>query len=76
MQMSICHRCAVVLDDVPSHQPYVEGNGWLVRNEEELATVFQNIAGDLVDLNAMSAKSHQLALRMLDYRLLAARIYR
>jgi hypothetical protein len=76
MQMAICCRCAIILDDIPSHEPYLDGNGWLVSGEHELRTVLRDLPGHVGRLPEMAARSHQLALRMLDYRLLAARIYR
>jgi glycosyltransferase involved in cell wall biosynthesis len=76
MQMAICCRCAIILDDIASHEPYLDGNGWLVSGEHELRSVLRELPGDVGRLPEMAARSHQLALRMLDYRLLAARIYR
>jgi glycosyltransferase involved in cell wall biosynthesis len=76
MQMAICCRCAIILDDIASHEPYLDGNGWLVSGEHELRSVLRELPEDVHRLPEMAARSHQLALRMLDYRLLAARIYR
>jgi len=76
MQMAVCCRCAILLDDVPSHHPYLDQNGWLVTDSDELAEVFGDLPSRREGLSEMAEKSHQLALRMLDYRLLAARIYR
>jgi 1,2-diacylglycerol 3-alpha-glucosyltransferase len=76
MQMSLACRCAVVIDDVASHTPYFENNGWLVGKGVPLAKAFAEISADRSGIADMQARSHQVALRMLDYRLLAARIYR
>ena len=40
MQMALCCRCAVVLDDVLSHEPYINGNGWLTDKNNLLKVVF------------------------------------
>jgi hypothetical protein len=74
MQMSLCARCPVVLDDVPSHRPFVEGNGWLIKHVDELPQVFELIRDEPVALGRMSGKSLEIAKRHLDYRALAARI--
>lgn len=74
MQMSLCARCPVVLDNVPSHRPFVDGNGWLVRSVGELNSVFKEIRDQPSALKEMSSKSLKIAKRYLDYRALAARI--
>jgi len=76
MQMGISNRCAILLDDVPSHHPYFDRNGWLVGKHIDLKQVFQAISHHKAMLPGMAERSKQLALRMLDYRLLAARLYR
>lgn len=75
MQMSIAHRCAVILDDVSSHEPYVDGNGWLVGRSLALDEAFAEAVARKDDLKAMAQNSYKIALRLLDYRLLAARLY-
>ena len=76
MQMAISNRCAILLDDVPSHQPYFDQNGWLAGKGIDLKQIFRAISDDKAMLPRMAKRSKQLALRMLDYRLLAARLYR
>lgn len=77
MQMAICCRCAILLDDIASHKPYLSDNGWLVSGADALAAAFADIAAQPRDeLTRMSKASAALALRMLDYRVLAARLYR
>lgn len=75
MQMSVCLRCAVIVDDVPSHGPFVNGNGWLVSNAERLTDVFRSIERAPQMLPAMREKSLAIARELLDYRKLAARVY-
>lgn len=76
MQMSLCCRCAVVLDDVPSHQPYIDGNGWLIGPKVTLEAAFSEVARQPEVLPTQSARSAALAARLLDYRILASRILR
>lgn len=73
MQMSLCARCPVILDDVPSHRPFVEGNGWLIGNTEQLPAIFACIAERPGQLQDMSVRSFEIASRLLDYKSLAQR---
>lgn len=74
MQMALCARCPVILDDVPSHVPYLEGNGWRLRAPQDLATALRAVASNPAALTAMSARSLDIARRLLDYRELANRL--
>jgi hypothetical protein len=72
MQHSLCCGCAVILDAISGHEPYVDGNGWLVKTEAELTTVLAHLADK--DIGALKAASLALSERMLDYARLAARV--
>jgi len=74
MQMSLCARCPVIVDDVPSHVPYVEENGWKIHGQSDLEKIFADISRSPEMLEPMSEKSLAIARRLLDYRQLAARI--
>lgn len=76
MQMSISCRCAVILDDVPSHRPFIDGNGWLIGPHLALAQAFESAAQHPEALASMAERSASIATRLLDYRSLAARLYR
>lgn len=76
MQNAICHRCAVILDDVPSHQPYIRGNGWLLNKDMTLDMALESIARNPAQLKHMSTASSAIAQELLDYRMLASRLYR
>lgn len=76
MQMSLCLRCAVILDDVPSHRRYVDQNGWLIGQEWTLDEVLAEISRSPQQLKAMAEHSHAFAIKHLDYRILADRILR
>lgn len=74
MQTSLCARCAVILDDVPSHHPYMNGNGWLLNAENRLDQVFAAIAVAPDTLQRMSQRSSEVAAKLLDYRVMAKRL--
>ena len=74
MQLALCSRCPVVLRDVPSHAPFVRGNGWLVRSESELREALQCISQDPARLASMSLRSLEIARELLDYRVLGDRV--
>lgn len=74
MQMSLCARCPVVLDDVLSHQPFIDGNGWLINNENDLFDAIESL--DIKTLKIMSKKSYEIAKKQLDYKELSARVLR
>lgn len=74
MQMSLCSRCAVVLDDVPSHKRYVDKNGWLLNKNTTLESVLQAISKSPNQVHQMAERSHAFATRHLDYGMLARRI--
>ena len=72
MQHSLCCRCAVIVDDVPSHKVYVDGNGWLINDRMPLGAALAGIGK--ADLGQMQERSFAIASRMLDYAKLADRI--
>lgn len=74
MQISLCTRCAVVLDDVPSHAPFVQGNGWIVNGVTSLEDVFLAVEHDKAQVEAMSRKSFAIAEQLLDYQRMAQRL--
>jgi 1,2-diacylglycerol 3-alpha-glucosyltransferase len=74
MQMSICARRPVVIADVPSHEPFVKGNGWKVSNQEHLTNAFASIEKDPSVLNEMSQRSLAIAYELLEYRRMAKRL--
>ena len=75
MQMSMCSRCPVILDDTLSHQPYVKGNGWLLNDNVTLGDVFKSIAVNSSGLGVMSERSFEISKDILDYKKLSSRIY-
>lgn len=75
MQMAVSCRCAVILDDIPSHVPYIKSNGWLVGKSLGLYSVFRLISERTAALRSLQYASYELACNMLDYRILAQRLY-
>lgn len=75
MQMSLCCRCAAILDDVPSHRIFINDNGWLVGSALTLQKAFRLALENRHRLALMADISSEVASRLLDYRKLASRIY-
>lgn len=74
MQISLCARCAVLLDDVPSHAPFVDGNGWKVNDLKSLEGAFLAFEANKSQIGAMSRKSYAIAETLLDYERMARRL--
>lgn len=74
MQMSLCARCPVVVADVPSHQPFVQGNGWKVASYQDQVSAFEQIERNPALLQEMSIRSWEIASELLDYRRMAKRL--
>lgn len=74
MQHSLCCSCPVILRDETAHGPYVDGNGWLIRTEDDIAAALT--AAATADLPVLGNRSKEIALRMLDYSQLARRVLR
>lgn len=76
MQMSICCNCVVILDDIVSHKPFLDGNGWLVKNTIDLENaIFEASSLSTDKLHKMMGCSGLIANNLLDYRKLASRLY-
>jgi 1,2-diacylglycerol 3-alpha-glucosyltransferase len=71
-QMSICCRCAVIVEDVLSHKPFVDGNGWLVNPETQLLEIFNQL--EVSTVNNMKIRSNQIGIDILDYKKMAQRV--
>ncbi len=75
MQNAICCGTPVALYPYSSHKPYLKGNGFLVENEDDYISIFNQLITDPEVLKTMSDKSYSVAEELLDYRKLAARLY-
>lgn len=75
MQMALCCRRPVIVDDVPSHRKLITGNGVLVNSVDSLCEAIGRLSRmDADALHGMSAASHATARRFLDYRQQAQRL--
>lgn len=75
MQNAICCGTPVALAPYSSHEPYLKGNGFYIKSVEEYINVFKKISQDPNLLKKMSKSSYEIARDILDYRMLAARLY-
>ena len=73
-QMSLCCRCAIIVQDLPSHRALFCNNGFLTTEQQGLTTAFRHISDHADTLNVMQHASGVFAQRHLDYRVLARRV--
>jgi 1,2-diacylglycerol 3-alpha-glucosyltransferase len=73
LQNAICARCAIIAADVPSHKPFLRGNGWLVDSTEALEGAIRQLDSGTTDLAAMRAASAAVAADLLDYARISER---
>lgn len=74
MQASLCARCAVIIDDVKSHKPYLKNNGWYANNSDPIVEVLTSISEQKCSISSMSEESFKIAKSLLDYKQLALRV--
>jgi len=75
MQNAICCRCPVVLYPYKSHFPYIKGNGFYVRTEEDIKKVFNTVIKNPALIEKMRKASYEVACNILDYKKIASRLY-
>lgn len=75
-QSAICLKCAVLLRNLETYRVLVDGNGWLVEEKEDVLKALQDIAQKRADLIQMQNNSLKVARKYLDYKTLAARLYK
>jgi len=76
LQNSICCRCAVIVDDVISHKPFVKNNGWLLNESSSLSEVLAQAMQKFEKntLQIMKDESLKIAYDLLDYSKQAQRL--
>jgi len=74
MQMALAARCAVILDDVPSHRHIFCENGFLVNSHCTLDKAILGCIQSPLTVFGMQSKSYQFAKQNLDYSILAKRL--
>ncbi len=77
LQNAVCCDCPIM---TYPHEPYVAdldfGNMLWVKTEEDMKNEFRNLMQGTVDMRVLRAGSEKCARELLDYRALAARLYR
>lgn len=77
MQNAVCRNCPLLLYPHKSYLEYYNwGNVLWVETEAEMTAAFRALAEGTLPLAEMAANSARCAREMLDYRALAARLYR
>lgn len=76
MQNAICCGCPVMLYPHESHKLYLKGNGFYVETIEDMIEIFKTVDRNPDLLKKMSKASYDVAYDLLDYKKLAARLYR
>ncbi|PIE24845.1 MAG: hypothetical protein CSA60_02510 [Neptuniibacter caesariensis] len=76
MQNAICCGVPVALYPYSSHEPYLKNNGFFVKNSQDYIDVLNEISSNPQKLLEMSDASYLIAREILDYKVLAARLYR
>lgn len=77
MQNAVCRNCPVLLYPHPDYvKDFDWGNIRWVRTEEDMAAAFRELAEGALPLSDMAEGSARCAREILDYRVLAARLYR
>lgn len=76
MQNAICCGAPVALFPYESHKPYISENGFYVENEADCIAVLDTVLAQPELLKQMKNNSLELARDLLDYKKLAARLYR
>lgn len=76
MQNAICCGTPVALFPYESHKLYIDGNGLFISNSADNYAMFSGLAFNNFNLAEMSEASYRIARELLDYKILAARLYR
>ena len=75
MQNAVCCRCPVLSFPHASYKEFEYGQFIWVETEQEIVNAFKRIEVGQYDLSKMSLKANQCARELLDYRVLAKRLY-
>ena len=77
MEYSMCCRCAEMLYPTSAYtRAFPEELAFWVKSEEDILAAFRSIAADRDTVQRMRERVYSFALENLDYRKLAARLYR
>lgn len=75
LQNAICCGTPIAVYPYESHKPYVKENGFFIKNSKEYIDLFQQIAKGTISLQKMIDPSYEIAENLLDYKVLAERLY-
>lgn len=76
LQNAICCGCPVMIYLHKSYEPFFKGNGFLVETIEDMTKIFETVDNNPEILRKMGEASYMVAYELLDYRKLAARLYK
>ena len=77
LQNAICNYCAVMAYPFISYKNDLNwGNFFWVKSKDDMVSVFESIKNNPSQLRDMSRNSQRCAHEMLDYRIIAGRMYR
>lgn len=75
-QALCCGKAIVVAPDIKGYEIYMQGTGWYGMTKEELVLIFTETLENPTILETMAENATSIAKRYLDYRALAARLYK
>lgn len=75
LQIAICCGLPVVIYPHPSHAPYLNGNGFYARDREEITESIRKLS-NRENIYMMSDASLKIGQELLDYEVLARRLYK
>lgn len=76
MQNALCRYCPVMLYPHPSHTAdYDRGEVLWVKTQDDMEAVFRSLAADPAQLKPLRENAKKIARELVDYRVLAAKLY-
>ena len=75
MQNAVCCGCALALYPYSSHKYLLEDAVFYIESADDIVNLLTKIISDRSILNIKSEKSREIARDVLDYRILASRLY-
>lgn len=75
LQNAICAGNAVIVAQKDIYEDIVKENGWIINNVSEIKTILENIKNDRLKLERMKSESLRIGKTILDYKVLADRMY-
>ena len=75
-QTAICCGVPVIVSDERIYRRFIDGNGYIIRNVQELREIILDTYAHREKLQEMSENAYRVAGEYFDYRKLAARLYR